>query len=68
MGTQHQIQSFILLYQDQTKQALKTYQPVLTKLIQSHAHMRRPVAIKYIEDRDGEELESIFEQLSQQEK
>ncbi|KAG2177726.1 hypothetical protein INT44_008240 [Umbelopsis vinacea] len=53
---------------DQTKQALKTYQPVLTKLIQNHAHMRRPVAIKYIEDRDGEELESIFDQLSQEEK
>ncbi|KAI8582539.1 hypothetical protein K450DRAFT_227659 [Umbelopsis ramanniana AG] len=52
---------------DQTKQALKTYQPVLTRLIQNHAHMRRPVAIKYIEDRDGEELESIFKQLSQEE-
>lgn len=39
----------------------------MTKLIQRHAYMRRPVAIKYVQDRNGEELESIFEQLSQQE-
>lgn len=49
------------------KEALKLYQPVMTKLIRRHANMRRPVAIKYVQDRNGEELESIFKQLSQQE-
>jgi len=50
----------------QSQEALKLYQPVLTRLIQRHAHMRRPIAIKYVQDRNGEELESIFEQLGQE--
>ncbi|KAJ2963693.1 hypothetical protein NQZ79_g1312 [Umbelopsis isabellina] len=48
----------------QSQEAITRYQPVLAKLIQRHAHMRRPVAIKYVQDRNGEELDNIFKQLS----
>ncbi|GAB5585897.1 hypothetical protein Unana1_00797 [Umbelopsis nana] len=57
---------YIRVVGTQSQEALKLYQPVLTRLIQRHAHMRRPIAIKYVQDRNGEELESIFEQLGQE--
>jgi ribosome-binding factor A len=47
--------------------ALQDYTHLLNSMIRTHAHLKRPLSIKFVPDTQAKELEDIFNKISAEE-